>query len=79
MGRRNGLQQYIGELGTVEQRREALHRAFRFDPETGEDDLVAELWPVPEFSDDALDLIMSIQKGASRAQDFALQLRRFER
>ncbi len=79
VSRRNGLQTYIAELGVAAHRSEALHRAFHFDPQTSEDDLLADLWPLPEFSDDALDLIMSIQKGASRAQDFALQLRRFEK
>ncbi|MBB3218292.1 ATP-dependent helicase/nuclease subunit A [Ochrobactrum sp. RC6B] len=79
VSRRNGLQTYIAELGVAAHRSEALHRAFGFDPQTSEDDLLADLWPIPEFSDDALDLVMSIQKGASRAQDFALQLRRFDK
>ncbi|WLU28713.1 double-strand break repair helicase AddA [Brucella abortus] len=79
VGRRNGLQLYLAELGVGTHRVEALHRAFGFEPDAREDDLLADLWPVPEFSDDALDLILSIPKGASRAQDFALQLKRLEK
>lgn len=79
VNRRNGLQRYIAELGTAETRAETLHRAFGFDPDERESDILAELWPVPEFSDDALDLILSIQKGAARAHDFALQLKRYDK
>lgn len=79
VSRRHGLQQYIDALGVAEQREETLHHHFGFRPDTREEALLADIWPVPEFSDDALDLILSIQKGASRAQDFALQLKRFEK
>ncbi len=79
VSRRNGLRHYIDELGVGEARAEALHRAFGFSPDDSEADILATLWPVPEFSDAGLDLILSIPKGASRAQDFALQLKRFEK
>ncbi|MBV2142067.1 double-strand break repair helicase AddA [Falsochrobactrum sp. TDYN1] len=79
VNRRHGLQQYIATLGAAEQRSEALHRNFGFRPDAREADILNDLWPVPEFSEDALDLIMSIQKGAARAQDFALQLKQFNR
>ncbi|MFC4624489.1 double-strand break repair helicase AddA [Daeguia caeni] len=78
VNRRNGLQQFISALGVAQDRSEALHRAFGFSPEVEESDLLDALWPVPEFSDDALDLILSIQKGAARAQEFALQLKRYD-
>lgn len=79
VGRRNGLQQYIMALGNADERSEALHRHFRSRPDTRESDLLDDMWPVPEFSDDALDLILSIQKGAARAHDFALQLKQYEK
>ncbi len=79
VSRRNGLQHYLSALGDPSERSETLHRAFRFSPDLREADLLNELWPVPEFSDDALDLILSIQKGASRAHDFALQLKRYDK
>ncbi|WHS32020.1 double-strand break repair helicase AddA [Brucella sp. NM4] len=79
VNRRNGLQRYIAELGVAETRAKTLHRAFGFDRDERESDILAELWPVPEFSDDALDLILSIQKGAARAHDFALQLKRYDK
>ncbi|NKC03497.1 UvrD-helicase domain-containing protein [Ochrobactrum haematophilum] len=79
VNRRNGLQRYIAELGIAETRVETLHRAFGFEPDERESDILAELWPVPEFSDDTLDLILSIQKGAARAHDFALQLKRYDK
>ncbi len=79
VGRRNGLQQYIMALGNADERSETLHRHFRFRPDTRESDLLDDMWPVPEFSEDALDLILSIQKGAARAHDFALQLKQYEK
>ncbi|WP_343313102.1 double-strand break repair helicase AddA [Brucella sp. BE17] len=79
VSRRNPLQHYLSVLGDTSERNDGLHRAFRFSPDLREADLMAELWPVPEFSDDALDLILSIQKGAARAHDFALQLKRYDK
>ncbi len=79
VGRRNGLQHYIAALGNTYERSETLHRHFRFRPDTRESDLLDDMWPVPEFSDDALDLILSIQKGAARAHDFALQLKQYDK
>ncbi|MBC2883991.1 double-strand break repair helicase AddA [Ochrobactrum sp. CM-21-5] len=79
VNRRNGLQHYINELGGAGHRSVALHRAFGFDAEDREEDILDQLWPGPEFADDTLDLILSIPKGASRAQDFALQLKQFEK
>lgn len=79
VSRRNGLQQYVAALGNADERSQTLHRHFSFRPDTREADLLADMWPVPEFSDDALDLILSIQKGAARAHDFALQLKQYEK
>lgn len=79
VNRRHGLQQYIAALGMAEDRSEALHRNFGFRPDAREADILADLWPMPEFSDDALDLILSIAKGAARAHDFALQLKQFDK
>lgn len=75
INRRHGLQHFLGELGVSEEREAALYRVFGFASDESEADILADLWPVPEFTDSALDLIMSIEKGAARAQDFALQLR----
>ena len=80
VSRRNGLQLYIAALGeTSEERAASLFKAFNLRGDESEADILADLWPVPEFSDEALDLILSILKGASRAQDFALQLKQYDK
>ena len=79
VNRRNGLQQYIDALGVAEQRSQVLHKHFGFDPNMRVDDMLEDFWPAPEFSDDVLDLILSIPKGAARAQDIALQLKQYDK
>ncbi len=77
VSRRNGLQQFLSALGSGEDRARSLRRAFGFSPEDSEEAFLAALWPAPEFPDALLDGVLSIPKGAARAQEFALQLKEF--
>ncbi|YBV95963.1 double-strand break repair helicase AddA [Phyllobacteriaceae bacterium JZ32] len=72
---RHALQRFIREVGGNETRKPLFYGAFGFSGDEREEDILGEVWPLPAFSDAVLDHIMAIPKGASRAQDFALQLR----
>ncbi|MBB2972445.1 ATP-dependent helicase/nuclease subunit A [Mesorhizobium sp. RMAD-H1] len=72
---RHALQRFIREVGGNESRKPLFYGAFGFSGDEREEDILGEVWPLPVFSDAVLDRIMAIPKGASRAQDFALQLR----
>ncbi|MGH6762172.1 MAG: double-strand break repair helicase AddA [Phyllobacterium sp.] len=75
INKRQELLAFLHEAGTGEQRGAALYRAFGFIGDETEDELLSDVWPLPEFPDAVLNRLLAISKGAARAQDFALQLR----
>ncbi|WP_420960519.1 double-strand break repair helicase AddA [Brucella sp. IR073] len=75
VNRRHALQRFIREVGGDENRKSLLYSIFGFTGDEREEDILAEVWPLPEFSDSVLERLLAIPKGAARAQDFALQLR----
>jgi ATP-dependent helicase/nuclease subunit A len=75
IGRRHALQRFTREVGGDETRQSLFYAAFGLSGSEREEDILAEVWPMPEFSDAVLDRILALPKGATRAQDFALQLR----
>lgn len=79
VNRRYALQHFIREVGGNETRRPLFYAAFGFSGNEREEDILAQIWPQPEFSDAVLDRILAIPKGASRAQDFVLQLRQMKK
>ncbi|PRD44501.1 double-strand break repair helicase AddA [Phyllobacterium phragmitis] len=79
INRRHALQHFIREVGGNEIRQPLFYAAFGFTGDEREEDILGRVWPMPEFSDVVLDRILAIPKGASRAQDFALQLRQMKK
>ncbi|GGA90423.1 double-strand break repair helicase AddA [Brucella endophytica] len=75
VNRRHALQRFIREIGGDESRKSLFYAAFGFSGDEREEDIIAEVWPMEDFPDGVLDRLLAIAKGASRAQDFALQLR----
>lgn len=75
---RHGLQEFLGGLGVAEERSAALHRFFDFRGDETDEELISSLWPLPEFDETTLNVILGIPKGANRAQDFALQLQQMD-
>lgn len=76
---RHGLQEFLHRLGVASERESALRRIFHFAPHETEATILNDQLPVIEFETDILDLILSIPKGAARAQDFALQLKQLSK
>ncbi|MBB6260704.1 ATP-dependent helicase/nuclease subunit A [Paenochrobactrum gallinarii] len=76
---RHGLQEFLRQLGVPSEREAALRSIFRFEPHETEATILNDQLPVLEFEEDVLDLILSIPKGAARAQDFALQLKQLSK
>ncbi|MCO4317292.1 double-strand break repair helicase AddA [Phyllobacterium sp. 21LDTY02-6] len=75
VAKRHDLVEFIGGVGDRELRRQAYQSHFGFAPGESEHSILSGLWPVPEFGEDMLAGLMSIPKGAARAQEFALTLR----
>ncbi|PYE89098.1 double-strand break repair helicase AddA [Phyllobacterium leguminum] len=79
VSRRHALQHFIREVGGNETRQPLFYAAFGFSGGEREEDILGQVWPMPAFSDVVLDRILTIAKGATRAQDFALQLREMKK
>src|SRR5690606_9402245 len=75
VSKRHALHGFIRQTGVAETRQDVFYRHFGFDPEDSEADILSDLWPVAEFSEDVLDAVMNLRKPAARAQDVVLQLR----
>ncbi|RCS22315.1 double-strand break repair helicase AddA [Phyllobacterium salinisoli] len=76
---RHALQHFIREVGGNETRKPLFYASFGFSGDEREEDILEQVWPLTEFPDAVLDRILAIQKGATRAQDFALQLREMKK
>lgn len=75
VSKRHALHEFIRQTGVAETRQDVFYRHFGFDPQDSEADILSDIWPAAEFSEDVLDAVMNLRKPAKRAQDFALQLR----
>ncbi|MBB3235882.1 double-strand break repair helicase AddA [Phyllobacterium endophyticum] len=74
VNKRHDLIRFIAEIGHDGLRRQAFYSHFGFSCSETEDSILATLWPVRGFDEPTLSAMLSIEKGAVKAQEFALVL-----